>query len=103
MDAETLSRIRFKAEVLAGESLGESGVALVEMACERACAHCQRSDIPPAMEQAVAALCVQMTAGEGEVQALTRGDTSVTYRKSDAMAMLSPFRRLGTAQKEADA
>ena len=47
-----------KAEALAGEALGETGAALVEMACERALSHCNRSDIPEEMEQAVAALAV---------------------------------------------
>ena len=39
-----------KAEALAGEPLGEAGALLTEIACERALAHCNRSDIPEEME-----------------------------------------------------
>ena len=64
MDADKVTAIRAKAEALAGQSLGEHGDALVEMAMQRACAVCQRSDIPEEMEQAVAALVLSMAEGE---------------------------------------
>ena len=75
--------IREKAERLAGRSLGENGDALTEMA----------------MEQAVAALLLNMEGREAAVKSVTRGDTSVTYAVSDgqsaALAGLAPWRRLG--------
>lgn len=95
--------IREKAERLAGRSLGENGDALTEMAMERACAWCGREDIPEAipeaMEQAVAALLLDMEGREAAVKSVTRGDTAVTYAVSDgqsaALAGLTPWRRLG--------
>ena len=81
MSGVTLSQrdaIRTKAEALAGEPLGEAGAALVEMACERALAHCSRPDIPEEMEQAVAALAVGLASRESDVKSVARGDTSVT-------------------------
>ena len=75
--------IRVKAERLAGRSLGETGDALTEMA----------------MEQAVAALLLDMEGREAAVKSVTRGDTAVTYAVSDgqsaALAGLAPWRRLG--------
>ena len=70
--------IRVKAERLAGRSLGENGDALTEMAMERACAWCGREDIPEAMEQAVAALLLDMEGREAAVKSVTRGDTKMT-------------------------
>ena len=52
MDADKVKAIRNKAEALGGQSLGEHGDLLVEMAAQRACAYCQRPDIPAEMEQA---------------------------------------------------
>ena len=46
MDQAQREAIRKKAAVLAGEDLGEDGDALVEMAAQRACAHCQRQATP---------------------------------------------------------
>ena len=54
VNADKLSAIRAKAEALAGRSLEEQGDLLVEMAAQRACAWCSRTDIPAEMEQAVA-------------------------------------------------
>ena len=75
--------IREKAERLSGRSLGENGDALTEMA----------------MEQAVAALLLDMEGREAAVKSVTRGDTAVTYAVSDgqsaALAGLTPWRRLG--------
>ena len=97
--ADKAAAIREKAERLAGRSLGENGDALTEMAMERACAWCGREDIPEAMEQAVAALLLDMEGREGAVKSVTRGDTSVTYAVADgqaaALAGLAPWRRLG--------
>ena len=59
--------IREKAERLAGRSLGENGDALTKMAMERACAWCGRADIPEEMEQAVAALLLDMEGREAAV------------------------------------
>ena len=56
MTQEQRVAILTKAEALAGEPLGEAGALLAEIACERALAHCNRSDIPEEMEQAVAAV-----------------------------------------------
>ena len=56
MDQAQREAIRKKAEILAGGDLGGDGDAIVDMAAQRACAYCQRHDIPEAMEQAVAAL-----------------------------------------------
>ena len=93
--ADKAAAIREKAERLAGRSLGENGDALTEMAMERACAWCGRE----AMEQAVAALLLNMEGREAAVKSVTRGDTSVTYAVSDgqsaALAGLAPWRRLG--------
>lgn len=50
---------------------------------ERACAWCGREDIPEAMEQAVAALLLDMEGREAAVKSVTRGDTAVTYAVSD--------------------
>lgn len=95
MDQAQRQSVRNKAEVLAGEDLGEKGDTLVDMAAQRACAYCQRTDIPPAMEQAVAALALYMRQGDG-VKSVTRGDTAVTYEgQKDPVALLAPFRRLG--------
>ena len=98
-DADKLSAIRVKAEALAGRSLGKQGDLLVEMAAQRACAWCNRPDIPVEMEQAVAALVLSMTAGEGDVKSVTRGDTAISYFDSgarNAMDALAPWRRLAT-------
>lgn len=95
MDQAQREAIRKKAAVLTGEDLGEDGDTLVEMAAQRACAYCQRQDIPREMEQAVAALAVSMRDGDG-VKSVTRGDTAITYEaQKDPMALLAPFRRLG--------
>ena len=59
--ADKVTAIREKAEILAGQTLGEHGNALVELAAQRACAFCQREDIPIEMEQAVAALVVELS------------------------------------------
>lgn len=99
LDADKVSAIRAKAEVLAGRSLGEQGDLLAEMAAQRACAYCNRPDIPVEMEQAVAALALAMTAGEGDVKSVTRGDTAIAYFDSasqSALTALTPFRRLAT-------
>lgn len=79
--ADKAAAIREKAERLAGRSLGENGDALTEMAMERACAWCGREDIPEAMEQAVAALLLDMEGREAAVKSVTRGDTAVTYAR----------------------
>ena len=105
MDADKVTAIRAKAEALAGQSLGAHGDQLVEMAMQRACAYCQRSDIPEQIEQAVAALALSMLEGadSAAVKSLTRGDTSISYdtAKSGARgaeSLLAPFRRLGRVQ-----
>ena len=103
MTAAQLASIRKKTELLGGEALGDEGDALVEMAAQRACALCGRTDLPEEMEQAVAALAADMAAG-GSVKSLKRGDTSLTFASSggqDALVLLSPFRRLGTPREEA--
>lgn len=97
--ADKLTAIRRKAEALAGQSLGENGEALAEMAAQRACAYCCRPDIPEEMEQAVAALLLSMRTGEGSVKSVTRGDAAIAYfdsAEAGALALLAPFRRLGT-------
>lgn len=70
--ADKRAAIRGKAELLAGRSLGDSGDELTEMAVQRACAYCNRPDVPEEMEQAVAALVLA----------------------------LAPWRRLGTLKDE---
>ena len=86
--ADKAAAIREKAERLAGRSLGENGDALTEMA----------------MEQAVAALLLDMEGREAAVKSVTRGDTSVTYAvfdgQSAALAGLAPWRRLGRLKEE---
>ena len=79
--ADKLSAILAKAGLLEGLSLGDSGDDLTEMAVQRACAYCNRPDVPEEMEQAVAALVVALADGGqgGAVKSVTRGDTSVTY------------------------
>ena len=103
--ADKVAAIRAKAEVLAGRSLGDNGDALTEMAAQRACAWCNRKDIPEEMEQAVAALALDMEGGEnGAVKSVTRGDTSVAYAVgnsgSPALAGLAPWRRLGRLKED---
>ena len=96
MSGVTLSQrdaILAKAEALAGEPLGEAG--------ERALAHCNRSDIPEEMEQAVAAVLVGLASRESDVKSITRGDTSVTYLdgKNAESVLLAPWCRLGTLRE----
>lgn len=95
--ADKVSAIRQKAELLAGQDFGESGDLLVEMAAQRACAHCNRTDIPVEMEQAVAQLAVSMAQGE-QVKSLQRGDTAITYVAEEPLAGLAPWCRLGTVK-----
>ena len=104
MGPEQLASIRRKAEALYGMSLGESGEVLVGMAVDRCLAHCNRSDIPPEMEQAVAVVVVSLAGGGERVKSLTRGDTAITY-DTDATswgptALLAPWRRLATVKRE---
>ena len=100
MQQEQLQNILRKAQCLAGEELGEQGELLVEMAAQRACAYCQREDIPREMEQAVAELALQM-GQEGMIQAVVRGDTSITFaERLPALSQLLPFRRLGRLKEE---
>lgn len=111
MGGVTLSQrdaILTKAEALAGEPLGEAGeplgeagALLAEIACERALAHCNRSDIPEEMEQAVAAVLVGLVSRESDVKSITRGDTSVTYLdgKNAESVLLAPWCRLGTLRE----
>lgn len=95
MDQAQREAIRKKAEILTGGDLGGDGDAIVDMAAQRACAYCQRHDIPEAMEQAVAALALAIRDGDA-VKSITRGDTAITYSgQSDALSLLAPFRRLG--------
>lgn len=101
MDQAQREAIRKKAEILAGSDLGGDGDALVDMAAQRACAHCQRDDIPQDMEQAVAALALALRDGDA-VKSITRGDTAITYEgQNDPMALLAPFRRLGRLKEGA--
>ena len=99
--ADQVAAIRAKAEVLAGRSLGDNGDALTEMAAQRACAWCNREDIPEEMETVVAALTVSLSEGREAVKAVTRGDTSVTYDTNAgvtglaSLTALAPWRRLG--------
>ena len=104
--ADKLAAIRGKAELLAGRSLGDSGDELTEMAVQRACAYCNRPDVPEEMEQAVAALVLALADGGegGAVKSVTRGDTSVTYATASGgllgLEALAPWRRLGTLKDE---
>lgn len=99
MDIDKVKAIRDKAETLGGQSLGENGDLLVELAAQRACAYCQRQDIPEDMEQAVAALVLALQ-GEERAKTIQRGDTSITYDVAEATlkapeSLLKPFCRLG--------
>ena len=104
--ADKRAAILAKAELLAGRSLGDSGDDLAEMAVQRACAYCNRPDVPEAMEQAVAALVLALADGGegGAVKSVTRGDTSVTYATASGgllgLEALAPWRRLGTLKDE---
>ena len=105
VSADKVSAIRAKAEALADHSLGDNGDALTEMAALAAMAWCNREDIPEDMEQAVAALALDMEGGEnGAVKSVTRGDTSVAYAVgnsgSPALAGLAPWRRLGRLKED---
>ena len=99
--ADKVAALRAKAEVLAGRSLGDNGDALTEMAAQRACAWCNREDIPEDMEVVIAALTVSLAEGREAVKSLTRGDTSVTYDTNAgvtglaSLTALAPWRRLG--------
>lgn len=102
MTPDKIEAIRRKAEALGGGNLGEQGDLLVEMAAQRACAYCQRPDIPTEMEQAVAALALAMQEVEN-VKTIQRGDTSVTYAVAEAVlkapeSLLKPFCRLGRVE-----
>ncbi len=100
MEQAQLQSILDKARLLAGEDLGEDGQALAELAAQRACAWCQREDIPPEMEQAVAALVLRLRE-DGQLKSLTRGDTSFTFDTQDGCAqLLAPFRRLGRLRED---
>ena len=81
---EQRDAILTKAEALAGEL-----------------AHCNRSDIPEEMEQAVAAVLVGLVSRESDVKSITRGDTSVTYLdgKNAESVLLAPWCRLGTLRE----
>lgn len=104
--ADKVKAIREKAEVLAGQSLGEDADVLVGLAAHAACAYCQRTDIPEEMEQAVAALVVSgALGGEGNVKSVTRGDTSIAYAVNSGASggvwdRLAPFRRLARLRQE---
>jgi len=105
MNADKVTAIRQKAEVLAGRSLGETGDILIGLAMDRAAAFCQRQDIPAEMEQAVAALALALLdeADIGAVKSMTRGDTSISYDTAQGgmagvLRLLAPFRRLGRVQ-----
>ena len=99
---EQLARILALAEVLAGESFGEQGLTLAEIAAERAMAYCNRDDIPQEMEQAAASLLCGLNGAVGDVKSVTRGDTAVTYETSHSAsyAPLRPFCRLGTVKHD---
>lgn len=92
-----------KAQSLSGAAYTET---LADMALDAALAFCCREDVPPEMEQAVAALLCELAAGQGgAVKSLQRGDTAVTYDVaaegfSAARGRLAPFRRLGTLREE---
>lgn len=99
MDIDKVKAIRDKAEALGGQSLGEHGDLLVELAAQRACAYCQREDIPEEMEQAVAALALALQ-GDETAKSIQRGDTSITYDVTKTAlkapeSLLRPFCRLG--------
>ena len=99
---EQLARILALAETLTGESFGERGEALAEIAAERAMAFCNRGDIPQEMEQAVASLLCALEGPQSDVKSVTRGDTAVTYETSHSAsyAPLRPFCRLGTVKDD---
>lgn len=96
-----LDAVVAKAEALLGESLGEHGELLAQIACERAMAHCNRADIPEEMEQAVAAVLVGLVSCESGVESVTRGDTSVHFAdgKSAECVLLAPWCKLGTLEE----
>lgn len=97
-----LERILTLAETLAGESFGERGLTLAEIAVERAMAFCCREDVPQEMEQAVASLLCAVEGRQSDVKSVTRGDTAVTYETSysASYAPLRPFCRLGTVKHD---
>ena len=102
VSSDKVKAIRDKVEALAGQSLGEHGDLLVEMAAQRAMAYCQRPDIPEEMEQAVAALVLALNGGE-TAKSIQRGDTSITYDVSKTAlkapeSLLAPFCRLGRVE-----
>ena len=98
---EQAESIRRKAELLAGQSLGDHGTALAVLAAQRAMAYCQRTDIPADMEQAVASLVLSLKEGGETVKSLTRGDTAITYAvggPGSGLSALAPWCRLGTVK-----
>lgn len=100
MEQQQLEAIRRKAECLAGAELGEEGDLLVEMAAQRACAYCQREDIPKEMEQAVAELVLQIGA-DAAVKTVVRGDTSITFEPTQpVLSLFDPFRKLGGLKED---
>ena len=99
---ETRLAIRRKAEALSGRSLGKDGDLLADMSARAAMAWCCRSDIPPEMEGAVAALALQLSRGGEPVKTVKRGDTAITYASGteEVFAALAPWRRLGTLRED---
>ena len=102
VSSEQLERILTLAETLAGESFGERGLTLAQIACERAMTFCNRTDIPQEMEQAVASLLCAVEGRQSDVKSVTRGDTAVTYETSHSAsyAPLRPFCKLGTVKDD---
>jgi hypothetical protein len=93
-----------KAETLAGGSLGDNGLDIAAMAARLSMVLCGRTDIPEAMEDAVAALAVTMAQDDSSVQSVQRGDTSITYdtetKGQTLERLLSPWVRLRTVRRE---
>lgn len=102
VSTEQLARILALAETLAGESFGERGSVLAQIACDRAMAFCCRDDIPQEMEQAVASLLCAVEGAQSGVKSVTRGDTAVTFEtpQNAFYAPLRPFCRLGTVKDD---
>jgi len=98
-------RILQQALALSGmESAPHAGEEMLEVLASLAAAWCGRSDIPEAMEGALAALLCRRMQGEDDrqVSSVKRGDTTITYEQGTPVTMeglLRPFVRLKTPER----
>lgn len=97
-------RILQQALALSGLESAPHAGEMLEVLASLAAAWCGRSDIPEAMEDALAVLLCRRMQGEDDrqVTSVKRGDTTITYeqdRSATMEALLRPFVRLKTPER----